>query len=241
MRRLLGLAVWLMVLAPAPPPADAARVRVSQESRPGAEDFAQNVLGHIDPLSARERTAAEFYAYGEIASYSYSGKQPRLREDTSHLFFVRARGGLALFIVQDKPNNPDGGTAAVRIEVTGNEQTARILVQDDPDGQRDTYEEDPQGRSFGAWHIWNPCCTDGIVTGPYAGGWKIYVRFLEEPGGLREWIALSADGSLLRLRLERGRRVLLEPMGLMVRPRGEPPGRPRPLRLLPPAWGGHLW
>ncbi|MBI2178853.1 MAG: hypothetical protein HYU38_11050 [Candidatus Tectomicrobia bacterium] len=213
--------------------AGAARVRVSQESKPGAGDFNQNVLGHISAVLAAERTAEQFYAYNEAASWSYNGRQPALREDTSHLFFVRTREGLALFIVHDKPNDPDGGAAVTRIEVEGNSQAARTLVQDDPLGQRDHYETDPRGASFTAWHMWNPCCTDGIVTGPYAGNWKIHVRFLEPPQGLGRWTALSADGTEIRLRLEPGRRVLLEPMGFMVR-RPAAPGR-GPRHLFPAA------
>jgi len=222
---------WLLLLfilagALAAAEAQAARVRVSQESTPGAGDFSQNVLGHINVVLAAERTAAQVYAYNEVANWSYNGRQPVLREDATHLFFVRTQEGLTLFLVHDKPNDSDGGVAVTRIEVEGNSQTARTLVQDDPEGQRDRYQADPRGASFTAWHMWNLCCTDGLVTGPYAGNWKIYVRFLEPPLGLRRWTALSADGAELRLRPETGRRVLLEPMGFMVR-------RPRPLPPVP--------
>lgn len=221
--------------------AGAARIRVSQESKPGAGDFSQNVLGHINAVLAAERTAEQFYAYNEAASWSYNGGQPALREDTSHLFFVRTREGLALFIVHDKPNDPDGGAAVTRIEVEGNSQAARTLVQDDPLGQRDEYQADPRGASFTAWHMWNPCCTDGIVTGPYAGNWKIHVRFLDPPQGLKHWTALSADGTEIRLRLEPGRRVLLEPMGFMVR-RAPAPGREARLPARPfPSAVRRLW
>ncbi|MEK6710118.1 MAG: hypothetical protein AABZ64_06035 [Nitrospinota bacterium] len=223
---------WLLLCAVAAAlfsaEAQAARIRVSQESKPGAGDFERNVLGRLDGVLAAERTAEEFYAYGEAAHFSYNGRQPVLREDASHLFFVRVKEGLSLFLVHDKPNNPDGGTVAVRVEVTGNSQIARMLVQDDPHGQRDEYQADPRGASFTAWHMWNLCCTDGLVTGPYAGNWKIYVRLLEPPRGLTQWLALSGDGSLIPLALEADRRVLLEPMGLMVEynEEGAPASRP---------------
>ncbi|OGL59616.1 MAG: hypothetical protein A3J27_12060 [Candidatus Tectomicrobia bacterium RIFCSPLOWO2_12_FULL_69_37] len=228
-RRTGWLLLCILAGALAASEAQAARVRVSQESKPGAGDFSRNVLGHLGAVLAAERTAGQFYAYNEVASWSYNGRQPVLREDASHLFFVRAKEGLALFLVHDKPNDADGGVAVTRIEVEGNSQTARMLVQDDPEGQRDRYQAGPRGASFTAWHMWNLCCTDGLVTGPYAGNWKIYVRFLEPPQGLRHWTALSGDGTAIRLRPEPGRRVLLEPMGFMVR-------RPRaPAAALGPA------
>ncbi|MFC1491373.1 hypothetical protein ACFLQ0_02150 [Nitrospinota bacterium] len=40
---------------------------------------------------------------------SFNGPHPRLRADTSHLFFVTAKESLSLFIVHDKPNDEDGG------------------------------------------------------------------------------------------------------------------------------------
>ncbi|MBI3128426.1 MAG: hypothetical protein HYZ11_12540 [Candidatus Tectomicrobia bacterium] len=199
------------------PEARAAGVRVSQESKPGAGDFARNVLGRLQIVHAPGQTAGEFYAYNEVANWSYNGRRPVLRAGASHLFLARVKEGLALFMVHDRPNNSGGGMAVTRTEAEGNALTARMLVQDDPLGQRDQYEADPRGASFTAWHMWNLCCTDGLVTGPYAGNWKIYVRFLEPPAGLKEWAALSGDGGEIRLRLEPGRRVLLEPEGDMVR------------------------
>lgn len=225
-RILLPILAVSLLLCPFSPGAHAARIRVSQESQPGAGDFNQNVLGHLDVVLAAERTAEQLYAYNEVANWSYNGRRPALREDTSHLFFARTREGLALFLVHDKPNNTGGGAAVTRIEVEGNSLIARMLVQDDPEGQRDHYEAGPRGASFTAWHMWNLCCTDGLATGPYAGNWKIYVRFLEPPQGLRHWTALLADGTELRLRPEPGRRVLLEPMGFMVEYNEEGASRP---------------
>ena len=57
-------------------PAEAARIRVSQESRPGAGDFDRHTLGHIDAYASRETTAAQYYGYAQFAYASYNGPSP---------------------------------------------------------------------------------------------------------------------------------------------------------------------
>ncbi|MEE9274279.1 MAG: hypothetical protein V3V62_03100 [bacterium] len=234
---LLALAAALLAFAS---PAGAARIRVSQESRPGRGDFDRNVLGFIDAMWGRGMTAARFYAYTEVAEYSYNGPHPRLRPDVSHLFLVEAKEGLVLFIVHDRPNDPDGGSAAMRFELAGDPDGARVLVMDDPYSDLDSYEGRSGGRSFVSRHGWYPCCTDGLALGTLDGSWKLLVQFGEENdeaefipiSGLKSWLAFSANGARVPLKLERGRRVRLEPIGPLVRhaPPGRAPGA-RPPRL----------
>jgi hypothetical protein len=93
--------------------ASAARIRVAQESASCRRDFDAHILGYINPYIEREKAAADFYSYEARSQYSFNGPPPRLRDDTSHLFLVVTRKGLSLFIVHDKPNDPNGGGAAM--------------------------------------------------------------------------------------------------------------------------------
>ena len=160
-----------------PPEAGAARIRVAQESRPGAGDFDKNVLGFIDAYFEKEKAASDFYSYEEIAQYSFGGPHPRLRRDTSHLFFVRVKEGLSLFIVHDSPNDEDGGIAVMRLRVVGDPDGARVLVFDDPYSDWDSYIAKEGGQKIFTWHRWFPCCTDGLVLGTFEGSWKIFLEF----------------------------------------------------------------
>lgn len=197
----------------------ATRIRVSQESRAGAGDFDRHVLGHIGPMKA-EAGVDQAYAYNRWNRFSFNGPRPVLRANVSHLFFVAAREGLTLFVVHDAVDNPDGGSAAMRIRVSGNRNNTRLLLRDDAFSESDSYDVGRNGTDFYAWHNWYACCTDGLVLGPLAGQWKVYVQFIGDEGasgqafvdGLSRWEALSIKGRI-RLELERGRRVLLEPMG----------------------------
>lgn len=214
-----------VILLASTAPAPAARIRVAQESAPGRGDFDANILGYIDPYVERGKAAADFYSYEALSHYSFNGPHPRLRDDTSHLFFVNTREGLSLFIVHDKPNNPDGGGAAMRFLVEGDPDGARILIFDDPYSDWDSYDAKPGGREFLTWHRWFPCCTDGLVLGTLEGRWRVFLEFPagdasmgDQPfDGLRRWRAFSASGKIVELQLKKGRRVRLDPPGSLVR------------------------
>jgi hypothetical protein len=170
---ILLLGVFVLPAAPA----GAARIRVAQESRPGAGDFDQNILGYIDPYFEKEKAASEFYSYEEISFYSFNGAHPRLRADTSHLFFVSTKEGLTLFIVHDKPNDPDGGGAVMRLRVEGDPDGVRVLVFDDPYSEWDFFKVSSDRREIRTWYRWFPCCTDGLALGALDGGWKVFLEF----------------------------------------------------------------
>lgn len=131
MRLILGLIAILVIAFPSFR-LHAARIRVSQESRPGAGDFDENVLGTIESADTGGVSAAEFYSYSEEYYYSFGGNGPRLRADTSQIFVVSAKEGLTLFIVHDSPDDEDGGIAVLRLKVEGDPDGADILVFDDP-------------------------------------------------------------------------------------------------------------
>jgi hypothetical protein len=224
----LFLAAALIALSPlCARGASAARIRVAQESRPGLGDFDKNVLGFIDAYFEKEKAASDFYSYEEIAQYSFGGPHPRLRKDTSHLFFATVKEGLSLFIVHDSPGDEDGGIAVMRLGVEGDPNGARVLVFDDPYSDWDSYAAEEGGRKIFTWHRWFPCCTDGLVLSTFEGGWKVFLEFPAKDTlngditlqGMKFWRAFSADGSGIALKLEKGRRVRLDPMGPLVRAR----------------------
>lgn len=239
MKKLLCLAFAVLALFLAASPAAAVRIRIAQESRPGAGDFDRNILGYIDAYFEKDKTASEFYSYEEVADYSFNGTNPRLKADTSHLFFVTTKEGLTLFIVHDMPNDPDGGIAVMRIKVTGDPDGARILVFDDPYSDWDSYKAHPGGREFSTWHRWFACCTDGLVLGSLEGGWKIFLEFpvkdeaigIPTIFGLKFWTAISPDGKHVSMKLEKGRRVRLDPMGPLVKNPG--PENPNAILSIP--------
>ncbi|MFC1491376.1 hypothetical protein ACFLQ0_02165 [Nitrospinota bacterium] len=222
---LISVLLAAALLAPLAPEAGAARIRVAQESRPGAGDFDKNILGFIDAYFEKEKAASEVYSYEEVARYSFNGPHPSLRADTSHLFFVTTKEGLCLFIVHDKPNDEDGGVAVMRFRVKGDPDGARILVFDDPYSDWDSFNATSGGKEFFTWHRWFPCCTDGFVLGALEGSWKAYLEFPAKDAlaadntflGMKFWRAFSADGSHIALKLVKGRRVRLDPMGPLVR------------------------
>jgi hypothetical protein len=192
--------------------ATAATISVSQESAPGAGDFASNVLGTIDI----------FDTTGTLSSfYSYSGSQyngpAALAADQSHVFLVSASNGLGLFIVHDNAQfNGNGGQAEMQVDLAGD--TAGYLVHDDPVGGRDNYNA--TGTQFQFQNIWNDGVTDGVVIGTLDGNWSVDIQFADlfdadgtAFSGLSSWVALSSDGlggqTELGLVLEEGRRVRL--------------------------------
>ena len=75
MRLIPGLIAILVIAFPSIQ-LQAARIRVSQESRPGAGDFDQNVLGSIESADAGGVSAAEFYSYSEEYYFSFRGNGP---------------------------------------------------------------------------------------------------------------------------------------------------------------------
>ena len=66
--------------------AGVARIRVSQESTPGAGDFDANILGVIESFDECGKTVAQSYAYDGAHAVSYSGTTITPQTNTSHLF-----------------------------------------------------------------------------------------------------------------------------------------------------------
>ena len=86
-RRWLGFMQVIVLLVPMMfvSIADAIRIRVSQESRAGASDFHQHILGHIVPLMT-ETEVDEAYAYNERSRFSFNGTRPVLRANTFPIY-----------------------------------------------------------------------------------------------------------------------------------------------------------
>jgi hypothetical protein len=187
-------------------------IRVSQESSPGDGDFDSHVLGYVTPFDGGGDAAAAFYMYNTPAhNVSYGNSMPTLAVNRSHVFFVNAADGLALFVVHDKSTqgasvNNGGGAAHTQFDLLGG--SAGFLVQDDPPPS-DHYTANLAGTEFTADQVWVSPNADGLVLGPFNGDFTLFDQFLSF-SGLTDWAVLSGDGSDVVLDLADGRRVRLD-------------------------------
>lgn len=188
------------------PAADAAPVRVSQESTAGAGDFDANILGFIDPF-ATTLTATQFYQYDNPNRASYNGELnggPTPVSDLSQIFLVNASDGLSLFVVHDRPNDGSGGSTQTQWNLTGD--TAGPVLGDDPN---ETITVSAGNTQFNSSKNWIACCTDGYVIGSLESDWELLGQFLSSTG-ISTWAAVSSDASSIALDLDIGRRVRLD-------------------------------
>jgi hypothetical protein len=191
-------------------------VAVYQESSPGTEDFEANFLGRITVFNQPELSAIEVYRHDVGYMLSYNGIITNSISNTSQLFLVNTSDGVSLFVVHDKPSDDSGGRAEMRFEISGDPDGAERLVEDDINDV--VYYN---GHLFGPYifqtnHQWDECCTDGVVIGKIGGDWSMLVSFFNvdevggnEIAGINNWVATSADGSLISLNPFVGQRVLL--------------------------------
>ncbi len=195
--------------------ANAALIRVSQESSVGAGDFDANVLGTISTWSTPMSSAA-FYQYGTPQGASYNGEEnggPAPISNTTINFFALTSDGLTFYNVHDKPGDGFGGSAKMTWSLAGGD-TAAFMVGDDG-GEGLTPGLGSQDTSFTTNHNWVSCCTDGFGLGTIDGaGWELFGEFdsntkyaSESDGGIDFWSALSADGGTINLALNLDRRV----------------------------------
>lgn len=213
---------FLTLTRPCPFPGCTLRMRVAQESSPGAGDFAANILGEVSLWDAPATSASAFYAYDVPEGDSWNGVALAPTADRSHLFAARTSDGVTLFIVHDRaiPDNPDGGQAETRVELLEDFDGASYAVQDDPPGVKTgQYVLGGPGESvFAARHEWGECCTDGYALADLDHGAVALVQFTDVDGnsanptiaGIVDWAAYGADASMIPLALEVSRRVRLE-------------------------------
>lgn len=188
-------------------------IRVSQESSPGAGDFDSNILGFIKALNSNG-SAADFFMYGK-AGPNYGNSEPALNNNTCHVFFVNASDGLALVVVNNKPNDVEhstSGSAATRFDLSGG--TASVLMSDDAG---ETRTDD--GTTFISQQDWSSDNTDGEVIGTLPVGFTLLGQFTAAPSGIDAWVVISADGSRIPLSLTPGQRVRLDVAPLAVKVR----------------------
>jgi len=189
-------------------------LEIAQESAPGAGDFDDNVLGLLVAFPSNA-PAASFYGYGVPEGSSWNGPLTA-RADVSHLLLANLDEGLSIVWVHDRaiPDDPDGGRAETRVEVSDDADGLERTVEDDP-GEASGYVGEPGDTVFTARHTWSPCCTDGVVYSGLDCNATAIVEFTDVDGnpgndtidGLSEWIAFSADGTEIPLALEADRRV----------------------------------
>ena len=184
--------------------AQAALIRVSQESSAGAGDFDANILGVIDSYSTT-LTITAFYQYSTPNAASYNGELnggPVPISSTTQSFFVEASNGLALVMVHDNPNDGSGGSTRTRWNLLGD--TAVQVVADDPG---EPVIVSAGGTQFDSTKNWAPCCTDGYAIGFLDGDWSLFGQFLTTPTGITSWLAEGFTTADIPLVLEPSRRV----------------------------------
>ena len=172
--------------------AQAALIRVSQESAGGAGDFDANVLGFIDSYSSA-LSAAAYYNYGNIpASFDDGAQDVTLTSNKSHLFFVDGSDGLSAYMVHDKPNDGAGGMAGMTLTLAGD--TAAVLVRDDAG---EGVAVGGGGTSFVSRHNWVGCCTDGFVIGSLDNDWELFAEFDSRSwNGFAGWMTFGSGNSI---------------------------------------------
>ena len=193
-----------------------ARVRVSQESAPGAWDFDANVLGYLLPFQTKH-SCDHFYGYDANGATSYGGCYIsfELAENRSHLYVAETSDGMSLIVIHDRENDPNGGSAEMLMGLMGDPDGAFRAVEDDAG---DYYVGDPGATYFEFSNSWGPCCTDGFIVRGLDGVWTLYIVFTEVDdtwgefwlAGINNWRAFSGDGTEIELALERDRVVRLE-------------------------------
>jgi len=194
--------------APRESPRPALRIRVAQESAPGAGDFDDHILGFIEALQT-EGTAAAFY---RMDYARYGNTTPVLTPNKGHVFFVNGSDGVALFVVFGSPNQNNvnnTGTAQTRWELSGG--TASLLQSDD---YGEAWASDG-GTVFTTNMSWLGANTDGMVVGNLPVGFTILGQFTamptdDEADGMTGWLVISADGTAYPLSFVAGQRVRLD-------------------------------
>jgi hypothetical protein len=215
MKRLLTMVLMLLLITAPFTLGAQTKVMVSQESSPYAGDFDDNYLGSIAVFDQSGLTAATVYQYNTPLGASYNGSVTPSIPDTSQIFVVNTSDGVSLFVVHDQPQDGDGGSAQMQLELSGDPTGAARLVEDDPgDASRLGNLSGPN--MFQTNHLWYPCCTDGVVIGALDGAWSMLVSFSDVDGswgnefvGIPDWVATSADGTTIPLILSVDRRVRL--------------------------------
>lgn len=194
-----------------------ALIELAQESAPGAGDFNSNILGNLlaYPYNA---SAASLYAYNVPEGDSWNGLVLSPLPDRSHVLLAETTDGLTLVVVHDRafPDDPDGGRAETRVEVFNDPDGLVRTVEDDPaNNEAGPYIGEPGDSVFTAEQEWSTCCTDGYALSGLSGDWTALVGFSDTDNnantlaidGLTEWAAYSADGTVVPLALEEGRRI----------------------------------
>lgn len=168
---------------------NAATYRVSQETAPGAGDFAANVLGTIEGYSTA-LTGPAFYKDNPLNGYNGDDNGgPAPVSNLTQLLLIEGSDGISVGFVHDRQNDGTVGEATTTFALTN--ATAAFTLGDDAG---DTYTTNASQTTLTAVHAWAKCCTDGGVLGPLDGPWSLIVS-LSATVNIDRWRASSSDNN----------------------------------------------
>lgn len=146
-----------------------------------------------DPIEAITTSScgAEWYAY-DAPDVASANPSPDIRAaDRVAVAIVESPagcGGASIAVIADRPDDGTGGRLAASFR---GEPAGRVLVGDEPGECVDV-----AGGVTCAW-LWQPCCTDGALVGPFAGDFCTELR-LESASGVTGVVVIDGDETIER-------------------------------------------
>ena len=141
----------------------------------------------LDPTPTNA-CGADWYSYNFPDSES-ANPSPDIRRSGEVVLAVQAGAGCAgahVGIIADLPNDGSGGQLDGSFSVTPAGSGAGIVVSDEPN----ECFFDPAAGVGGCNWVWQTCCTDGVLLGPFFGDACIDLR-LENHAGLSQLVILD--------------------------------------------------
>jgi len=149
------------------------------------------------PLNAlrTDECGASWYAYGEPDIASANTRPDVRRPDDVVVVIHEGPGGCgtSVAIIADATNDGEGGLLAASFTIAP-PSAGGVLVSDDP---RECRYSGASGTGSCDWR-WQPCCTDGVLLGPFDSDFCVTTA-LSRPNGVLGVVALDGDEGTRRL------------------------------------------
>lgn len=146
--------------------------------------------------AAREGCGPEWYSYG-FPDPESANPTPDIRVSDEAVLTVQAGPascGAYVAVITDLPGDGSRGALNGSFQITEG-RAAAVAVGDEP--RECTFDED-RGLALCEW-VWQSCCTDGVLLGPFRDDFCLVAR-LSEPEGLNRVYALDGPGRQVPLR-----------------------------------------